>query len=123
MDGQDWTPVTLRRRYTKKDAPPSERVITSRDSERSEKQRLAKLDNMDGAEPIVKKKVAPSAIQELIRKRIELKLTQDKADAMCSFPKHTFRELEAGRLLPSANHLRSIQQNFSVALKIMTTSS
>lgn len=123
MDYQDWTPVTVRRRYTKKDAPASDRVITSRDSERSEKQRLAKLDNMDGTGPVIKKKVVPETIQELIRKRIELKLTQDKADATCAFPKHTFRELEAGRLIPTQNHLRTIQQNFSVALKIMSITS
>ena len=123
MDNQDWTPVTIRRRYTKKEHPPSaETAIVSRDSERSEKQRLAKLDNSDDI-PVIKKKVAHETLQELIRKRIEMKLTQDKADAMCAFPKHTFRELEAGRLLPSPNHLRAIQQNLSVALKITTASS
>ena len=119
MDGQDWTPVIVKRRYTKKEAIQKGMAVTqTRDSERSEKQRLAKLDNQDI--PTVKKRINSESIQTLIRKRIEMKLTQDKADAMCAFPKHTFREIEANRILPNEEQKRRIQQNLSVALKIDT---
>jgi len=119
MDGQDWTPVIVKRRYTKKEAIQKGMAVTQvRDSERSEKQRLAKLDNQDI--PTVKKRINSESIQILIRKRIEMKLTQDKADAMCAFPKHTFREIEANRILPNEDQKRRIQQNLAVALKIDT---
>jgi hypothetical protein len=119
MDGQDWTPVIVKRRYTKKEAIQKGMAVTQvRDSERSEKQRLAKLENQDI--PTVKKRINSESIQILIRKRIEMKLTQDKADAMCAFPKHTFREIEANRILPNEDQKRRIQQNLGVALKIDT---
>lgn len=119
MDGQDWTPVISKRRYTKKEAIQKGMAVTqARDSERSEKQRLAKLENQDI--PTVKKRINSESIQVLIRKRIEMKLTQDKADAMCAFPKHTFREIEANRILPNEDQRRRIQQNLGVALKIDT---
>lgn len=115
MDGQDWTPVTLRRTYTKKEAAGGQHAIVAKDSNRDEKIRLAKLDASDG--PVVKKRVDPVCIQELIRKRVDMKLTQDKADALCSFPKHTFREIEAGRLVPTEDQKRRIQMNLSVGLR------
>ena len=120
MDGQDWTPVTLRRTYTKKEAAVvagqhGRATIVSKDSNKDEKIRLAKLDADDG--PVVKKRVDPVCLQELIRKRVDMKLTQDKADALCSFPKHTFREIEAGRTLPTEDQKRRIQMNMSVGLR------
>jgi hypothetical protein len=120
MDGQDWTPVTLRRTYTKKEAVAAagqngRAAIVSRDSNKDEKIRLAKLADADA--PVVKKRVDPVCIQELIRKRVDMKLTQDKADALCSFPKHTFREIEAGRLVPTEDQKRRIQMNLSVGVR------
>jgi DNA-binding XRE family transcriptional regulator len=119
MDNQDWTPVVIKRRYTKKEAVQKGMAVTQvRDSERNERQRLTKLENNDV--PSIKKRVHSESIQELIRKRIEMKLTQDKADSLCSFPKHTFREIEAHRVLPTEEQKRRIQQNLSVQLKIDT---
>ena len=121
MDGQDWTPVTLRRTFSKKEAVGGRSAIVSKDTNKDERIRLAKLDSEDG--PVVKKRVDPACIQELIRKRVEMKLTQDKADALCSFPKHTFRELEAGRLVPTEDQKRRIQMNMSVGLRNTATAS
>lgn len=104
MEHQDWTTVTLRRKN--KEAP----VI--RDPERI---RLAKLE-----EDIVlpKKRIHPESIQALIRKRIELSLNQEKADQKCSFAKHTFKELEANRLIPNQAQQSAIQKHFGIQLKI-----
>ncbi len=119
MDGQDWTPVVVKRRYTKKEAIQKGMAVTQvRNSERSEKQRLAKLENQDI--PNIKKRINSESIQSLIRKRIEMKLTQDKADAMCAFPKHTFREIEANRIIPNEEQKRRIHQNIGIQLKIDT---
>ena len=95
MDHQDWTTVTLRRRPNAKDAhAKGHTVAETRDADRSEKSRMAKLDAMDGTE-IPRKRVQPESIQALIRKRIELSLTQEKADQKCSFPRHTFKTIES----------------------------
>jgi hypothetical protein len=120
MDGQDWTPVVMRRTYTKKEATAvaalnGKSTVVARDPLKNEKVRMAKLDSDDA--PPVKKRLTTESIQELIKKRIEMKLTQDKADAACALPKHTFREIEAGRLYPSEDQKRKIQQNLSVSLK------
>ncbi len=119
MDNQDWTPVVIKRKFTKKEATQKGLTTTQeRDTQRSEKQRLAKLDNEDI--PTTKKRINSESVQTLIRKRIEMKLTQDKADAMCAFPKHTFREIEANRIVPSEDQKRRIQQNLGISLKIDT---
>ena len=114
LEHQDWTTVTLKKRSTTK--------VESRDTERHERSRMAKLDSMDGTE-LPRKRVNAESIQALIRKRIELSLNQEKADQKCSFPKHTFKELEAHRLIPSQAQQSIIQKQFGIQLKIDTSSS
>lgn len=119
-DNQDWTVVQLKRKFTKKEAVQKGMTsVQHRDSDKSEKIRFAKLDNTDDiSKP--KKRVNSESIQTLIKKRIEMKLTQDKADALCAFPKHTFRDIEAYRLIPSSQHLSKIQSRLGVQLRIDT---
>jgi hypothetical protein len=107
MEHQDWTTVTLRRR-------PKENVVVNRDPERT---RLAKIESMEDT-VLPKKRIHPESIQALIRKRIELSLNQEKADQKCSFSKHTFKELEANRLIPNQTQQSAIQKHFGVQLKI-----
>lgn len=117
MECQDWTTVTIKRRIPKKEAISRGMGTTVvRDSERSERVRLAKLDTDDVIIP--KKRVTSMSLQELIRARIGLGITQDRADSACSFPKHTFKELEANRLIPNEAQKHRIQQIFGVTLKI-----
>ena len=120
MDHQDWTTVTLKRRSNTKEAHAKGNTVAEvRDSERNEKSRMAKLDMMDGTE-IPRKRVQPESIQALIRKRIELGLTQEKADQKCSFPRHTFKSIESNHHLPSSAQQSAIQKHFSVQLKVET---
>ena len=116
MDHQDWTTVTLRRRPSTKDAHAK---AETRDADRSEKSRMAKIDAMDGTE-IPRKRVQPESIQALIRKRIELGLTQEKADQKSSFPRHTFKTIESNHHLPTSAQQSAIQKHFSVQLKVET---
>lgn len=117
---QDWTTVTIRRKYSKKDQVKNgNTTIQARDSEKNEKIRMAKLADADG--PVLKKRINAESLQSLIRKRIELKLSQEKADVTCAFPRNTFKEIEANRLLPNEEQKRRIQQNFNIQLKITTT--
>jgi DNA-binding XRE family transcriptional regulator len=123
MDGQDWTPVVLKRRPTKKEALQASNsgqgVSQVKDGQRNEKMRLAKMDNMDYSEA-PKKRIESESIQTLIRKRMELKLNQEKADQLCNFPKHTFKNIESNRVLPTSQQQSLIQKHFGVQLKIVT---
>jgi ribosome-binding protein aMBF1 (putative translation factor) len=113
MEYQDWTPVTFRRRTASKN-----NNIQPRDYKKDEKIQMAKLENSD--KPIAKKYITPESLQALIRKRIELTLSQIKADTKCSFPRNTFKDIEANRLIPSEEQRRRIQQHFGIQLKINT---
>jgi hypothetical protein len=121
MDNQDWTPVVIKRRYTKKELIQKGKTTTEvRDPEKNEKVRLAKIENDDNIGP--KKQVNADSLQELIRKRIELKINQERADTLCSFPRNTIKEIEAKRLLPNEEQKRRIQRYLGVQLKIDTIS-
>jgi ribosome-binding protein aMBF1 (putative translation factor) len=121
MDCQDWTPVTVRHRYSKKEAAQKGvGTIQTRDSEQNERIRMAKLDSSDAPPP--KKRITSESLQSLIRKRIELKLSQEKADVACSFPRNTFKDIESNRLIPSEEQKRRINQNFHIQLKLDTIS-
>ena len=115
MDCQDWTTVVSRRLPSKKDRKTGPTIIQSRDPQKNEKIRMGKLADADGPGPI--KRINPESLQDLIRKRIELKLSQEKADITCSFPRNTFKDIGARRLVPTEDHKRRIQQNFGIQLK------
>ena len=119
MDCQDWTTVTVRRRTSKKDTSSlGQGSIQYRDPAKSEKIRIAKLEDTDLPGP--KKRVNSESLQELIRKRIEMKVTQEKADITCSFPRNTVKDIESNRLIPNEDQKQRILQNFSIQLKIVT---
>ena len=119
MDCQDWTTVTVRRHTSKKDTSSlGQGSIQYRDPAKSEKIRIAKLEDTDLPGP--KKRVNSESLQELIRKRIEMKVTQEKADITCSFPRNTFKDIESNRLIPNEDQKQRILQNFSIQLKIVT---
>jgi hypothetical protein len=119
MDCQDWTTVTVRRRTSKKDTSSlGQGSIQYRDPAKSEKIRIAKLEDTDLPGP--KKRVNSESLQALIRKRIEMNVTQEKADITCSFPRNTFKDIESNRLIPNEDQKQRILQNFSIQLKIVT---
>ena len=123
MDHQDWTTVVLKRRPTKRESDLAQSSngssVAQRDSQWNERVRMAKMDAIDYAEA-PKKQVTSESLQDLIRKRMELKLNQEKADQLCNFPKHTFKNIESRRILPSSSHQSMIQKHMGVQLKIVT---
>lgn len=68
---------------------------------------------------LVKKRLDPGSKQALIAARLAAKWTQDQADAACAFLKHTFKGIEAGKILPDAAHLRAISRTLKVDLKLI----
>jgi hypothetical protein len=129
MEHQDWTTVVLKRRSTKPtDGGQGRQYVQGQGQgqgqgqhglDRNERIRLAKLSEIDYAEA-PKKQVLSESLQELIRKRMELKLNQDMADHLCHFPRHTFKGIESRRILPSSAQQSAIQKHLGVQLKIQT---
>jgi len=107
MEHQDWTTVTLKRRTSTKEGQ----------TKNNEAIRLAKLEQTDEISP-PKKRVNPESIQSLIRKRLELGLTQEKADQKCSFGRHTIKDIESHKSLPTQIQQSTIQRQFGIQLKI-----
>jgi len=118
MDHQDWTTVTLKKRPSTKDAQTKGQTTSmARNTNQGEAIRLAKLEqNEDYCPP--KKRVHSESIQALIRKRIELGLSQEKADQKCAFSKHTFKDIESHKSLPTPAQQSVLQRVFGVQLKI-----
>ena len=124
MDHQDWTTVVLKRRVTRREmgqSPPlsGSGAIEARDADRNERIRMAKLDHIDYSEA-PKKQVASESLQALIRKRMELKINQDKADQLCQFPRHTLKGIESRRILPTMAQQSTIQKILGIQLKVVT---
>jgi DNA-binding XRE family transcriptional regulator len=119
MEHQDWTTVVLKRRPTRRESDLSHSGVDVRDAQRNERVRMAKMDAMDYAEA-PKKQITSESLQDLIRKRMELKLNQEKADQLCNFPKHTFKAIESRRVLPSPSQQSLIQKHMGIQLKIVT---
>ena len=111
MNHQDWTTVTLKRRSAKKESDGQE-------AECNERNRMAKLDSSEHI--LIKRSIQSESLQALIRKRIEMKLNQEKADQLCSFSRHTFKEIEANRAIPTQDQQSRIQQYFGIQIKINT---
>jgi hypothetical protein len=111
INSQDWTTVVLKKRPVKKEAGVKE-------AEHNERTHVAKLESEQNV--VTKKVVQPESLQALIRKRIELKLNQEKADQLCSFPRNTFKEIEANRAVPTQEQQSRIQRHFGIQIKIHT---
>jgi hypothetical protein len=114
INNQDWTTVVLKRRPTKRENEAS----GQKEAVRNEAVRITKLET--GENMVTKKMVQPESLQALIRKRIELKLNQERADQLCSFPRNTFKEIEANRAVPTQEQQSRIQRHFGIQIKIHT---
>ena len=118
MDCQDWTTVTVRRHYPKKEIAS---YGFTRDANKNEKPCTTNLVDTDSFihkyNHNPKKRINSESLQALIRKRIEIKLTQEGADIMCSFPCNTFKDIESNRLIPSEDQIYCIQQKLNIQLR------
>ena len=111
MDHQDWNVITLRN--SARIAEKNKQIQPKRSSEA---QHLAKVER----EEIGKSKsLAHESRQELIKRRLEEKLTQQQLDQRCSFPTHTIRDLEANRRCPTNHELQQLSRVLKVNLKLV----
>ncbi len=106
MDGQDWTPVTIRKKtLTRQEQQKHSQVVAKRDTpdvgRRFLEQDFPKL-----------RFLTPESRTTLLQARLAQKLTQRDLDARCAFPPNTIRDLEAGKLAPNSKHLSSLHRFF-----------
>ena len=105
MDNTDWISVTKRRRTIKKELSNNDNKECSLD-----KQEL----------PISKLKIKPESLQNIIRKRIQMKVNQDRADILCGFPRNTFKNIESNRLIPNNSQKLRIENILNVIVEIVS---
>ena len=91
----DWTLVTLKKR------PLFKEVLST---------------TVTTVPPLPKKRVTPESLQVLIRTRLHQGLTQQEADHLCSFPRHTFNKIESHLMVPSGEQQSHIQHHLGVSL-------
>jgi ribosome-binding protein aMBF1 (putative translation factor) len=111
MDHQDWNPVILRR------SPRSTGQKTIVPKQNPENQRLAKIEASEA--PIKHKVLSPESHAELVKKRVEAKLSQQQLNQQCSFPPHTIRDIEAKRRAPTGHELNTLNRILKCSLKLI----
>ena len=124
MDDQDWTPVVLRRRGPAKatglaaQADRTGRVKAETKAAVSASARAANIERAVEEGVLKLKRVSAESRQALVQARLGRKLSQEQADAAATLPKHTFKGLEAGTVLPSPEVLRKVAREFHVNIKL-----
>lgn len=105
MDGQDWTPVVVKRRVAHAPRPAS--TPGSAAVRRLEDDDLPKPTRSLGAE----------SRQLIIKKRVEYGWNQSQLNTQCAFPLNTIRDIEAGKLCPTPTQLNILNKVLKVVLK------
>lgn len=108
---QDWTPVTIRQKNLA--AAGASKVLAERRS--TEGAHLAKLDREEFVKPKV---LSAESRKALIDARLALKKTQSELDTICSFPRNTLREIEAGRMTPTGPLLNTLNRQLKLSLRL-----
>lgn len=116
MEHQDWNPTILRNAtlmHAKKAAEQAAKPKLS-----AEAIRLAKLANNEEVPMKRPKVLTAESKQAMMRLRAEQTWSQRDLDMRCSFPAHTIRDIENGKLSPSSSQLNCINRILKVALKL-----
>lgn len=116
MDHQDWSPTVIRNAlYAKKSAEHAKKPTMS-----SEAIRLAKLANNEEGVGVSKrpKVLSVESRQTMMRLRADQTWSQRDLDMRCSFPAHTIRDLENGKLPPSTTQLNIVNRVLKTGLKL-----
>jgi ribosome-binding protein aMBF1 (putative translation factor) len=116
MEHQDWNPTILRNGKVMQAKKAAEQAAKPKLS--AEAIRLAKLANNEEVPMKRPKVLTAESKQAMMRLRAEQKWSQRDLDMRCSFPAHTIRDIENGKLAPSSSQLNCINRILKVALKL-----
>jgi ribosome-binding protein aMBF1 (putative translation factor) len=110
MDCQDWETIKIRS-ISKKTAP-------SRPAHAAGTKALRAVED-DDAPPKAPRSLSAASRAEIVRLRtaMEPKKTQAELNTACSFPPHTIRDIEAGRLTPTPTQLNVLNRVLKTNLK------
>jgi DNA-binding XRE family transcriptional regulator len=103
---QDWTTVVL-----KKKVKPSKPLSVTNPE-------VLRLRAIENDEPVKKRELTRESRQALTSGRIAKNMTQEQVDHVCGFPKHTIRDIESGKLVPSGPQMAIIQKYTGIVLRI-----
>ena len=110
---QDWEPLTI----TSAKAQQQKAVaLASRPKVSQQAAQARKLDSADV--PVRTKVLEPASRQAIVAFRVAQKKTQAEMNAMCSFPPNTIRDIEAGKLTPSAGQLNTLNRIMKTGLRL-----
>jgi ribosome-binding protein aMBF1 (putative translation factor) len=116
MDCQNWDPVVLRNTKARQQRAAAE--AASRPKMSAEAIRMAKLANDEEVKR--PKLLSKQSRQEMMQLRAAQKWTQRDLDMRCSFPANTVRDIEAGKVAPTAGQLSRLNQILKAGLKLET---
>jgi DNA-binding transcriptional regulator YiaG len=108
MDGQDWTPVVV-----KKSKPKTEIIAKSTNPDYVLHKKLE-----DDTIHVKPKMFSHESKQAIIQYRIANKLSQTDLDARCSFPKNTIQQLEANKRAPTTKELQTLNRVLKTGLTL-----
>jgi len=107
MDGQDWTPVVVKK--------GSKTGASSRPPVDATTARLRKVEESDG--PVKVKSISAQSRSELIQMRVIQKMNQAQLNVACAFPANTIKDIESGKMQPSPQQLNILNRTLKMALK------
>ncbi len=110
MDCQDWGTVVVKRKGAAAAGAGAKRPAASAGAAaayRAEADELA----------LPTKSLSGESRHMIVVKRTEQGWKQDQLNTMCSFPMHTIRDIEAGRLCPTPAQLNVLNRVLKIALK------
>jgi hypothetical protein len=110
MEHQDWTPVVVRARRGAGAAAKTE----ARPAVTAAVAQARRLENDELPKP---KTLSAASRQQMIQGRVAHGMNQVQMNQACSFPPHTIRDIEAGKMHPSPAQLNTINVVLKLALK------
>lgn len=116
MDCQNWDPVVLRNTKARQQREATE--AANRPKLSAEAIRLAKIANDEEVKR--PKLLSKQSRQDMMQLRAAQKWTQRDLDMRCSFPANTVRDIEAGKVAPTAGQLSRLNQILKAGLKLET---
>jgi len=115
MDCQDWQEVKIGRGSSS--AKNTGFSPITKYSESTIRQAKLANDN-EGIPKPLKKHLSVESRQEMIKKRVELGLTQIKLNQQCSFPINTIRDFENGSVVPTGAQLNVLSRILGIRMKL-----
>ena len=116
MEGQDWTPVTLRGTKPTIATGLGPKKTKTPQNVTPEAAAARRLEQQDG--PQKPKELSTAARTEIMQRRAAMKKTQVELNQMCQFPANTVNGIESGKIIPSQSQLVKLNRVLGAKLAL-----